>query len=222
MKTASSIRWGRNSKAIALGHIADEIRERGGQTSSLSVLRQAAEAATKISDVRERTRYLGGIARRQVEINDRPGAKESIRQALRILNADHDKETLDGPLLAIAQAQGRLGEIADALKSVAMMSNSFYQDRAYFQIAKAQAWVGDFQGALQTAALSHGYDFMWRGYTLQRIAKIQAHKSNAHRALAWATSQTISSDRALALLGVAEGLLSQGTSINNYPDSFDF
>lgn len=222
LKTASSIHRGRNSKVIALGRIADEMRERGDRIRSLPVLRQAAEAATQISDVRERARYLGGIARRQAEANDRPGAKESIREALRILNAHHFEEELDGALLVIAQAQGQLGEIADALKSAAMMSSDFYQDRAYFQIAKAQAWAGDIQGALQTAALSHGYDFMWRGYTLQRIAKIQAHKGNKESALAWAMAQAAPSDRALALLGVAEGLLSQGRSINNYPNSFDF
>jgi hypothetical protein len=99
---------------------------------------------------------------------------------------------------------------------------SFYQDRAYFQIAKSQAWLGDIQGALQTAALSHGYDFMWRGYSLQRIAKIQAHKGDKKGALAWATTQSVPSDRALALLGVAEGLLHEGKPLDNYPNTYSF
>lgn len=34
--------------------------------------------------------------------------------------------------------------------------------------------------------------------------------------------QTHPSDRALALVGVAEGLLAEGKPIDNYPTTFDF
>ena len=222
LATVGSISRNGDSKVWALGWIADKMVERLDQARAQPVLRQAAQAASQISDVPERARYLGGIARRQAEANDGQGAVDSIRQALRSIDEVSDMKERDGPLLSLAEAQVLVGDVGGALKSAAAMSSDFYQDRAYFQIAKSQAWLGDVQGALQTATLSHGYEFMWRGYSLQRIAKIQAHRGDKKGALAWAMTQSVPSDCALSLLGVAEGLLHEGKPLDNYPNTFNF
>jgi tetratricopeptide (TPR) repeat protein len=222
LATVGSISRSGSSKTEALGWIADKMVERQDRARAQSVLRQAAHAASQISNTLERARYLGGIARRQAEANDRQGAVDTIRQALHSIDEVSDMKERDGPLLSLVEAQVQVGDVEGALKSAAAMASDFYQDRAYFQIAKSQAWLGDIQGALQTAATSHGYEFMWRGYSLRRIAKIQAHKGDKKGALAWAMTQAVPSDRALALLGVAEGLLHKGKSIDNYPNTFVF
>jgi tetratricopeptide (TPR) repeat protein len=219
LATVDSISRSRSSKIWALGWIADKMVERLDRVRAQPVLKQAAQVASQISDARERARYLGGIARRQAEANDGEGAVDSIRQALRSIDEVSDMKERNGPLLSLAEAQVQVGDVAGALKSAAAMLSDFYQDRAYFQIAKSQAWLGDIQGALQTAATSHGYEFMWRGYSLRRIAQIQAHKGDKKGALAWAMTQAVPSDRALAFLGVAEGLLHEGKSIDNYPNT---
>jgi tetratricopeptide (TPR) repeat protein len=222
LATVGSISRSGSSKTEALGWIADKMVDRQDRAMAQPVLKQAAQAASQISDAPERARYLGGIARRQAEANDRQGAVDSIRQALHAIDEVSDMEERNGPFLSLAEAQAQVGDVEGALKSTAAMSSDFYQDRAYFQIAKSQAWLGDIQGALQTASMNHGYEFMWRGHSLRRIAKIQAHKGDKKGALAWATTQALPSDRALALLGVAEGLLHEGKPIDNYPNTLDF
>jgi predicted negative regulator of RcsB-dependent stress response len=222
LATVNSIRRSKSSKIWALGWIADKLVERLDRVRAQPVLKQAAQVASQISDVRERARYLGGIARRQAEANDGQGAVDSIRQAIRSIDEVSDMKERNGPLLSLAEAQVQMGDIAGALKSAGAMSSDFYQDRAYFQIAVSQARLGDMQGALQTAATSHGYEFMWRGYSLQRIAEIQVNKGDKKGALAWAVTQAVPSDRALALLGVADGLLHKGKPIDNYRITLDF
>jgi len=222
LATVDSIGGSGSNKTIALGRIADRMVESLDRARVQPVLKQAAQVASQISNAPERASYLGGIARRQAEANDRQGAVDNIRQALRTINEVSDRKERDSPLLSLVEAQVHVGDVAGALKSAAAMSSDFFQDRAYFQIAKSQAWLGDIQGALQTAAPSHGYDFMWRGYSLKRIAKIQAHKGDWKGALAWAATQALPSDRALALLGVAERLLHEGKSIDNYPNTYSF
>jgi tetratricopeptide (TPR) repeat protein len=222
LATASSISRIGDTKAIALGHIADEMVDHQDRAMAQSVLRQAAQAARQISDARERAYSLGRIARRQAEVNDRQGAVDNIRQALRAIDAVSDRKERDSPFLFIVEAQVQAGDVEGAWKSALAMSSDSFQDRAFSQIAKSQAWLGDIQGALQAAAMIHGYDFIEWGFSLQRIAKIQAHKGDKKGALAWATTQANPSDRALALLGVAEGILREGKPIDNYPKNFDY
>lgn len=222
LATAGSISRIGDTKAIALGHIADEMVDRQDRAMAQSVLRQAAQAARQISDARERAYSLGGIARRQAEVNDRQGAVDNIRQALRAIDAVSDRKERDSPLLFVVEAQVHAGDVEGAWKSASAMSSDSFQDRAYAQIANSQAWLGDIQGALEAAAMIHGSDFIERGFSLRRIAKIQAHKGDKKGALAWATTQAAPSDRALALLGVAEGILREGKPIDNDPNTFGF
>src|SRR6185436_6251742 len=85
LATVGSISRNGSNKTIALGRIADEMVDRQDATMAQSVLKHAAQAASQISDAPERARYLGGIARRQAEANERDGAVDSIRQALRLI-----------------------------------------------------------------------------------------------------------------------------------------
>ena len=117
------------------------------------------------------------------------------------------------------QAQVQAGDLTGALQLAAKISSDDFQNRAYCEIAESKAWAGDIKGAVDAAGLSHGVD---RGYILKRIAEIQAHNGDKKGALTWATTQTGPSDRALALLGVAEGQLHEGKPLScpQKPDYF--
>ncbi len=215
LKTAGEIRRAERSKVIALGHIVDTLVRRRDFARAQSVLSQAVEATNQISD---RAELLGGLARRQAEINDRQGATRNIRQAIRALKGVREKRFLVHPQLAIVQAQVQVGDLTGALQLAAKIVSEYFQDRAYCEITEFKAWAGDIKGAVDAAGLSHG---MGRGYNLKVIAKIQAYTGDKKGALAWAITQTGPSDRALALLGVAEGLLHEGKPSNNCPKKHD-
>jgi tetratricopeptide (TPR) repeat protein len=127
LATVGSISPSGSSKPIALGRIADEMIERQDRAMAQPVLKQAAQAASQISDVGERASYLGGIARRQAEANDRQGAVDTIRQALLAIDKVSDMKERNGPLLSLAEAQVQVGDVAGALKSAAAMSSDFYR-----------------------------------------------------------------------------------------------
>lgn len=216
LKTARGIRREKHRKVVALGHIADTLVKHRNLARAQSVLSQAVEATNQISD---RAELLGGLARRQAEINDRQGATRNIRQAIRALKGVREKRFLVHPQLAIVQAQVQAGDLAGAVQLAAKISSDDFQNRAFCEIAESKAWAGDIKGAVDAAGLSHG---VGRGYNLKVIAKIQAYKGDKKGALAWATTQTGPSDRALALLGVAEGLLHEGKPSNNCPKKPDY
>jgi tetratricopeptide (TPR) repeat protein len=216
LKTAGGIRRESHLRVIALGHIADTLVKHRNFARAQSVLSQAVEATNQISD---RAELLGGLARRQAEINDRQGAARNIRQAIRALKGVREKRFLVHPQLAIVQAQVQAGDLTGALQLAAKIASDDFQDRAYCEITEFKAWAGDIKGAVDAAGLSHG---VGRGYNLKVIAKIQAYKGDKKGALAWATTQTGPSDRALALLGVAEGLLHEGKPSNNCPKKPDY
>lgn len=216
LKTAGSIRRGENLRVIALGHIADTLIKHRDLVRAQSVLSQAVEATNQNSG---RAELLGGLARRQAEINDRQGAARNIRQAIRALKGVREKRFLVHPQLAIVQAQVQAGDLTGALQLAAKIASDDFQDRAYCEIAESKAWAGDIKGAVEAVGLSHG---MGRGYNLKVIAKIQVYKGDKKGALAWVTTQTSPSDRALALLGVAEGLLHERKPGNNCPKKPDY
>ncbi|MBK5283516.1 MAG: hypothetical protein JJE16_15715 [Nitrospiraceae bacterium] len=216
LKTAGGIRRAEHSKVIALGHIADTLVRRRDFARAQSVLSQAVEATNQISD---RAELLGGLARRQAEINDLQEAARNIRQAIRALKGVGEKRFLVHPQLAIVQAQVQVGDLAGALQLAAKISSDDFQNRAFCEIAESKAWAGNIKGAVDVAGLSHG---VGRGYNLKGIAKIQSHNGDEKGALIWATTQTGPSDRALALLGVAEGLLHEGKPSNNCPKKPDY
>ncbi len=216
MQTAGIIRSDKFQKVVALGHIADTLIKDHDPMRAQSVLRQAVEATTQISD---RADLLGALARRQAELGDREAASRNIAQAIRDLDRVPDKIFLDHPRLTIMQAQIQAGDLAGAEKLASTISSTDFQNRAYCEIADFKARADDIEGALRAAALSHGLD---HGHILEMIAKIQANRGDTEGALDWVTTQTSPPDRALALLGVAEGLLNQGKSIPHCPKKPDY
>ena len=209
-------------KVVALSRIADKWIDRHNDAAALRLIDQAAHAARELTDLHDRARHLGSIARRLAEAHDIPKAMSTIRLALQTIDQIGEQKERNSPLLTVAEAQATIGDFAGALKSVTRMTSDWHKDRANFQIAKARAWSGDVHGALQFPAPNHDPDFIWQGLTLRRIARIQAYKGDLYGALQWAMTQVRPSDRALALLGMAEGLLLEGRPLNNDPKSFLF
>ena len=222
LQTAAAIKQSNGSKAIALFRIAEaQIASRNSEAASVT-LQQARQAALNIQDVKERAHTLGWVARGKAEVGDKVSASETVQQALTATNNITGKKDKDSPLLSIVEAQAQMGDFKGALQTTASMSSDFFTDRAFYQIARAQVQAGDIEGALKTAALSQGYDFIWRAHTIQFIATIQAQRGDKKGALTWVAKQSLPSDVASALLGVAEGIMMEGKPVNMAPYILSF
>jgi tetratricopeptide (TPR) repeat protein len=221
-QTAAAIKRNNWNKAIALIRIAEaQLGSRDLEAASLT-LQQAGQVALKIQDAKGRADKLGWVARVTAEAGDKLSASRIVQEALAATKNITDKKEKDSPLLRIVEAQTQMGDVKGALQTTASMSSDFFTDRAFYQIARAQAQTGDIDGALKTAAISQGYEFMWRGYTLQFIAKIQAQKGDKKGASLWVAKQNQPSDTALALLGLAEGIMMEGQPVDMNPRVLSF
>ena len=222
LQTASAIKQSNSSKAIALIRIAEAQARLKNLEAASFTLQQARQAALHIQNVKERAHRLGWVARVKAEVGDKVSASETVQEALTATNDIANKKDKDSPLLSIVEAQAQMGDFKGALQTTSSMNSDFVTDRAFYQIARAQAQAGDIDGALKTAALSQGYEFMWRGYTLQFIATVQAQRGDKKGAFSWVAKQSQPSDTALGLLGVAEGILMEGKPVDMTPRVLSF
>ena len=197
----------RRRKAKALIHMAQRQSEGGDIQSASSMLGHARNIVASIKRSTTRADLLGHIAQIQAKIGDSQGSRRTLTKALEAYQTFRKEKDKDSDLVNIVLAHGELGDFQGGLALLNTMTSDWYRDRTACWFATIQAQKGDFEGALRTALLSKGYDYMWRGFTLRRIAKAQVEQGDYQAALIWANHQLRSSTKASALLGISQGLI---------------
>jgi tetratricopeptide (TPR) repeat protein len=111
--------------------------------------------------------------------------------------------------LSFYAVKGKLkaGDFQGALERAKMLSGEPMHEGALHDIAIAQAEAGDLEAAEKTLRLDRYGTF--RAFTLKAMAKGIVKTSGADKAYVWAESQTDPLQKAMALVGVAEGILDQ-------------
>jgi RNA polymerase sigma factor (sigma-70 family) len=205
-------------------------RDAVGKNQSLRILVTALAGSGELGAAREAIKAFQGdeaskavalvaLARAQAKVGDKSGARDCLRAARReasgisrLPNVINDDPTSrkDESLQEIGLAQAEMGEIEDALATVASHGTDGWKAPILAQIAAAQARAGDVAGALKTAETIRDDGQKAEGFS--KIAQVQAEAGKHEDALAWAGKLRWPQSRALALLGVVEGRLSTARS----------
>ncbi|MFQ5873210.1 MAG: tetratricopeptide repeat protein [Dehalococcoidia bacterium] len=162
----------------------------------------AVQTASAIRNTKIRAiAILKDVAQVQLDAGDLVGA---LQTTIPLPNSD----TKGRILRSIAVAHAREGDIGTALKIAASIRDvRWYRHRpqAFRDIAVVQVEAGDVSGALKkTVPLQ---EEMWKPYTLRHIAAAQARRGDVGGARRWVANRTSPAEKALALLGLAEGIL---------------
>jgi RNA polymerase sigma factor (sigma-70 family) len=201
-------------------------RDGAGKTQNMRVLVEALAASGEIEAAKEaigafgddrasKARALVALARAQAKAGDRPAARDRLREALAdavavrhlpdVINDDPTRRK-DEAMQEIAVAQSEIGEIDDALATVASYGTDQWKAGILAQIAPAQARSGDIRAALKTAEKIR--DLAQQAEAYSGIARVQAEAGREPDARSWAVQLTSPEARALALVGLVEGTLS--------------
>ncbi len=193
--------------AETLLHIAQTQSKRGEIQSASMMLARASHIVASIKRSTTRADLFGHIAQIQAKIGSSQKSRRTLTTALEAYKTIRQEKKKAKNLVKIILAHGELGDFPGGVALLNTMTSEWYRDRTACWLATIQAQKGDIKGALQTALLSKGYDYMWRGFTLQRIAKAQTQQGDYQAALIWTNHQLRSSEKASALLGIAQGLI---------------
>jgi hypothetical protein len=156
--------------------------------------------------------YLAEQVAKQGAINSESEILARALEVARQITDDNDRVTMLGQ---IALSQAHAGNRAEAAKTLAeaaplaiasheraKMNNEWNSRLQNF--AEKQAGIGDLDGAWNT--LTH-LDRGGRLTVVQSVAQARSRDGDTQSALAWADRQVSHRDKALALVGAAEGIL---------------
>ena len=183
----------------------------------LEAARTAIEAIE--GDEANKAKALVALAKAQAKAGDRTSARASLsaafdpaREIKAIPNMINDDiaSRKDETFRAIAMAQVELGEIADALATVSAHANEKLKAEIQAEVAGLQARQGDLTAATKTAEAIQDGGFKAEAFL--RIAHARSRTGQRDVAHDWAARLDSPQERALALLGVAEGILLQQTA----------
>jgi RNA polymerase sigma factor (sigma-70 family) len=184
-------------KLIALATVARNLARAGQAKEALAVADQQPTDLAKMFVLL----HVGGG---QIKAGDRKGAREAFRQAELLLGQLENQDRGSGYQHSVASAWAEVGDYTKAVDSSGALlpeANGPYVSSVYIR-----AQSGDFAGALKMTELLNASD-VWKGDLLRWIAKLQAERGREKAALEWAGRLDAPLDRAYALLGVAEGLV---------------
>jgi tetratricopeptide (TPR) repeat protein len=159
---------------------------------------------------------LVALSKAQAKAGDKAGAMASliaaVESAMEIkaranLINDNVAWNKDEAFRAIARAQVEVGEIAEALATVSAHDNQRIQAEIQAEVAGFQARQGDVAAAMKTAESIANADS--KAEALMRIAHFQSKMGRRDVAHDWAARRGSPQERALALLGVVEGVFAQ-------------
>ena len=159
---------------------------------------------------------LVALAKAQAASGNKPGASESLSTAAETANQtkaltnlinDNVARRKDETFRAIAVAQVELGEIEASLATVSAHDNKALKSEIEAEVAGLKARRGDIGGALKTA--ERIADAGSRAEALSKIAHAQSWTDQGQAALVWSSKLSLPQERALALVGVAEGVLAR-------------
>jgi hypothetical protein len=132
----------------------------------------------------------------------------ALKTAAQITN-----ESVGGiPLQEIIEAQITAGDLKGALELANRRGDEYQQGKAplLIDIAVAQAKSGDFSGAVRTIdTVQYSTTTKSKFTAMRAIAEAWVKSGEPEAALNWANTRTSPLQKAYALLGVAEGMLSQ-------------
>jgi tetratricopeptide (TPR) repeat protein len=145
----------------------------------------------------------------QAERGDVVAAKDTLNEMpkrARQSRTTEDPYRLEA-LLGIARVQTNSGDPQGALSTLKELTSSDFPPDIPLEIAYAKAVDGQYSEARTIAAKVIPSVHDTRGETFRIIAAIQAKKEGVDPVLAWASKEEDPANRALALLGIADGLL---------------
>lgn len=153
------------------------------------------------------------LARAQAKAGDAAAAQTTLREALaaarnigprpNMIN-DTPAANADRIFREIATAQAEVGDAKGAVATITGRGSDEWRSGALAAIAPIQAQRGDIPGALATA---HSIaDPTRAGEAYSAIASFQARSGDAPAALKWASRLDAPAARAMALIGISEGL----------------
>jgi RNA polymerase sigma factor (sigma-70 family) len=193
-KDVGALRW----QVMALAGVAR-------QQAAAGQKKEAQTTVDGIHDAAARAHALYNLALGLAQGGDRKAAARALDRARELVQT-LPQEDRDLHLHNLATAQATAGDVPGALRLTRLMNpgNVAMTTR---NVLYGQARSGDMKGALRNADELLGDSAFFRGSALRGIAREQTERGDEARALAWARKRTAATDRANALLGVAEGLL---------------
>ncbi len=188
----------------------DDVAESGYESAVAEVLaeltrsgraKEAKEAVGNFEDLRHRRWILlGRIAWAQAEAGDIPGAKATLTLA----DPEQQRTARRKDLLRLSQVPREHLSTDDQNRLQAFHEMDGMVHWTLDAIAKAQARKGDLRGAVVAA---DGFSQpSYRASLFREIGVTQAKSGRANQALGWARALQSVSDKAYALLGIAQGL----------------
>ena len=180
----------------------------------LEAARTAIEAIQ--GDEANKAKALVALAKAQARAGDRTSARASLSAAFdpaREIKADPNTindnvaDRKDETFRAVAMAQVELGEGTDALTTVSAHSNEQLKAEVQAEVAGLQARRGDLAAASKTAEAIKDVGF--KAEALSRIAHARSRTGRRDVAHDWAARLDSPQERALALVGVAEGVIAR-------------
>jgi len=172
-----------------------------------------ASAAAIEGDPRELALARCALARAQAKAGDAAAAQATLREAtaaarnigpLKNMINDQPAANADRVFREIAVAQADSGDAKGAVVTITGRGSDEWRSEALAAVAPIQAQLGDLPGALDSA---HSIPDRTRaGEAYSAIASFQARSGAAPAALKWASQLDAPVAKALALIGISEGL----------------
>ena len=187
-----------HDRAQALSAVAEAQTKAGDAPGAARSIAEALAIAQSITHAYERAQALSAVAEAQTRAGDALGAARSIAEALataRGINSDDDVGDFVPtdvaprvrPLIAVAEAQAKAGDISGARRSISEalatsssdfpISETLASQSALVAVAGAQAKLGDIPGALATVRSIRSQGS--RLEALSAIAEAQARLGDA-------------------------------------------
>ncbi len=177
-----------------------------GAQTVLGDLAGAFKTASLVRVPANKSICLLRIAEIQVAMGDFKGALETTNAVdeARVMGG------IDSIQYAVGLGQVRAGDIRGALETVDLMQDDDWKDQVLDAIAVAQAKSGDWASATATfarARTDRNFPQELRTDGLTEMAEALATRGEVQMAYQWAMNHKTSRARALALIGVAKGML---------------
>jgi len=164
------------TKSLSLWQIATLQAKRGKVADSL-------QTAERITRKRLRSRALRDIARRQAEIGDKPGAKATLDEALRLARQLDDVDAIR----AVAYTQVEVGDLGGAVHIASELLQGAAKGMAMLRISIGYLRAGKYAAATkafdQGMAIIRTHGIEDDTYSLGEIAVDQARAGDTDRAM---------------------------------------
>lgn len=193
-------------RAQTTAALAEAVARSGDSKTALQVADSGADLAAQA------TAYIG-LARAAFDADNYASAKELSAHATRLAEAMSDHPQRAGLFWQLAHIQLKAGEKADAQQSLSRVYPDDISWRMLGNLAKDHVRAGDIPGALEIAGRAR---MISKTQILEDIAWEQARLGDDTGALLWIEPLSSPSEKAWALIGVADGILAR-----NFPDSND-